>query len=801
MKSILQSASFRLAAICFAAVTSVGLAGCSSPETRAQTYYESGAKLLAEHNYAVAAIQFRNAVRLKADLLPAWRGLAEAEQAAHQLNGIVSVYQTILELDPKDDGTRLKLASLLLLSGAADQSLKLANQISKQDSNSKVLALKAAIYLRLKDYDTASRDAQAARNIEPDNPDAAMVLASIRLNDHDAKGALQLLSTGSLAQSKELGIELLKLRIYQQLKDYPHVESLLKDLVAQNPKEVAFPQDLVRLYMVEHRPQDAEAELRSIVAIDPKNPSPVLELVRFLSATKGPAVARQELVTQIKAGGDVLPYQLALAEFDFEQGNIDQSFTLLEKLAQSKVPADAIKAKVKLAQLKLRQKKFDDAEKVVNDVLASDTQNVDALMIRGAIRLNRGDSEGAISDLRGALNGQPHSPQLMLLLANAYEHAGSVDLADKQYIQAIKVSNYDVQVGLNYVAFLRRHGSTDRAYDFLTELVNRQPTSVAALSALAELKLARQDWAGAQEIVASIRRLGQADAVADEILGAALSGEHKYDASIAAFQSAVTAAPTAAQPMHALVQAMLRAKQNDRAITFLDSVLKDNPNNADAYVLLGNVYIASKRPDEAEKNFKAAMEKQPKEEVGYRALAVFYASQKHYDAALQTLRTGLKQLPNNAVLQLTMAGIMEAEGDYDGAISEYETMWKEEPGSAVVANNLASLLADHRTDKGSLAQARTLAATLQNSPVPQFKDTLGWVDYLNGDTKAALPLLTAAAAAMPNVALVRYHLGMVYLSAGQAPQGTAALKEALSLQPSTDLQSKIDAALRRHVSQ
>ena len=138
----------------------------------------------------------------------------------------------------------------------------------------------------------------------------------------------------------------------------------------------------------------------------------------------------------------------------------------------------------------------------------------------------------------------------------------------------LRASNFDPGVGLSYVAFLRRRGSIQRAEDVLTDLASRQPKNLAILSALAEVKLTRQDWAGAQEIGEAIRRIGNSNGIADQILGAALSGQHKYDESIAAFQNAVAAAPSAVQPMVSLVRALVRAKQTDRAVSFLQSVLK-----------------------------------------------------------------------------------------------------------------------------------------------------------------------------------------------------------------------------------
>ena len=111
----------------------------------------------------------------------------------------------------------------------------------------------------------------------------------------------------------------------------------------------------------------------------------------------------------------------------------------------------------------------------------------------------------------------------------------------------------------------------------------------------------------------------------------------------------------------------------------------------------------------------------------------FYLSQQKIDAAQDAVRAGLKEQPDSGVLQLMLATTEELKGDFDGAIAEYEAMLAKDPGSLIAANNLASLLADHRSDKASLDRARSLAMVLQKSPVPQFKDTLGWIDYQSGE--------------------------------------------------------------------
>ena len=160
----------------------------------------------------------------------------------------------------------------------------------------------------------------------------------------------------------------------------------------------------------QHRSEDAEKEVRAIAATDPKNSPLALDLVRFLYRVKGPAAAREELIAKINAGGNILPYQLALAQLDYDQGKIDDSFKLLETLGRSTSLADALKAKVLLAQLNLRQKNTDATEKIVADILARDARNIDALKLRASIRLDRDQLDAAIFDLREALNDQPRSP-------------------------------------------------------------------------------------------------------------------------------------------------------------------------------------------------------------------------------------------------------------------------------------------------------------------------------------------------------------------------------------------------------
>src|SRR5262249_40412055 len=144
-------------------------------------------------------------------------------------------------------------------------------------------------------------------------------------------GALQILDEAT-AQNDDIGVDLFKLKILEQTKDLQQAEALLRKLAERYPAELTFRKQLVRLYVFQHRFDDALNEQKALVAALPNDQGAELDLVRLLNTSKGAPAARQELLTRIAAGGDVFPYQIALAEFDFAQGNFDASVDLLNSL-------------------------------------------------------------------------------------------------------------------------------------------------------------------------------------------------------------------------------------------------------------------------------------------------------------------------------------------------------------------------------------------------------------------------------------------------------------------------------------
>jgi cellulose synthase operon protein C len=763
-------------------VALTALAGCTPPEQKAKGYYESGQKYLEQKDYVKAALEFRNALKVKQDYADAWFGMAQVEENDKNWNLVAGDLQKVLEIDPKYIKARLALARLMMLSGNFDAALKNANTALDQDPKDvSVHAMKAAILLKQKKTSDAIQEANVALKIDPTSADALMVLAAERLEANDNAAVQSLIDKGLKTSPKSVGLQLFALNFYQKTGNVAAQEATLRSIVAIEPNLPNYRKALVSFLMSQKRSSDAEGEIRAIVNLDPKNIQSNLDVVSFIASdpSKGPAEATKELARLIETGENVSTYKSALAQLYFELGRTEDSFTLLKDvIAKEGITELGMKARLDLSAKYLGMHKISDAEPIITDVLKNDARNVEGLRQRAAVGIEQGKLEDAANDLRAALNEAPGNPLLYQLMAVVNERSGSIELAEKSMTDAFRVARYDPKIGLDTARFLLRHGKAERAETILTDLSQSAPGNIEVLSMLADLKLRRQDWAGAQVLAQAMKTTPGNEALSGQLLAASLSGQNKIEDSIRVLLDTNASNPNQQQTKFALVQAYLKAGKFTEAEEYLNTLLKADPNNVDARVFLGIVQLQTKRLDEAVVSFNSAIKIDPKNPGGYKALAQYYTQSGKMSEAIQTLKNGLAQIPKDMDLRFVLASIYQGKNDIDGAIKLYEEMLADQPGSMIAANNYASLVSDYRTDAASIDKAAAAAAILRGSPISQFKDTLGWILFLRGQFKDSLEVLKQSTAELPDMSLTNYHLGKAYLATGEKEAAKVSFEKA-----------------------
>lgn len=165
-----------------------------------------------------------------------------------------------------------------------------------------------------------------------------------------------------------------------------------------------------------------------------------------------------------------------------------------------------------------------------------------------------------------------------------------------------------------------------------------------------------------------------------------------------------------------------------------------------------------------------------------------------YDAAAENVRKLYAMEPDNVFVEYRLAGILIQAKKNDEAIKLLEQIvTKNDRFGVVASNDLAYMLAVHRPER--LDEARKMAdkarAALPNNPA--LLDTIGWINHLGNDNKAAQPLLVRASSAMRTSAEVHHHLGVVYAANGNKDWGRYHLQAAKSLPEAKDIKGLNEA--------
>ena len=759
-----------------------GLAACSSPEDKANKFYQKGVALLEQGDPDKARIEFQNALQIKDGMTAAWFGLAQVAERKGDWEKLYGFLNKVIDRDPKHLEAQLKLGRLLLAAGKIDRALATSDTtLTLAKDSADVLAFRAAVLFKLDNKEGAIEHANAALAKDPNNVDALVVLATDRLVAKDGEKAIEYLDRGLKVNEKNIALQLIKVQAFESLAKTESAEAVFRRLIALYPDTRALRHILAQFYLSHDRKDAAEAEYRAIMAENPKDIGARLDVVRFMHAVKGPKAAMQEIEALIAKDAANNELKFALAAMHQSQNDRKGAEAVLRSIADKEGDSpDGIKAKGQLAALLLAGDDKKGAQALIDQILAKDQRNEQGLLLKAGIAIDGRQLDQAIADLRTILKDVPNSARALLMLGKAHELAGSLELAQEHYQKAFQAGKQAPVFGLTYGEFLLKRNQAARAESVAEDSLRVAPGHVPTMKLLAQARISKGDWVGAQAVADQLQKQDGKQQAADQIRGAVLVARKNYAESIEAFKRAYQAAPSETQPMVALVRSYMLAGKNSEAISFLNSVVQASPDNIGARLLLGQLQAAKGDQAAATQTFQTVISRQPKDPVGYVNLANLHIRDKRFTEAEQTITQGLAAIPGDFSLRMTQAGIHELAGRIDDAIKLYEQLLKERPNADVLANNLSSLLTDHRTDKASLARAHELALRFKRSEVPQFKDTLGWATYKIGKAGEASQLIEDASKKL-DLPVFRYHLGMSYLAMNKPDAARKELEAALKL--------------------
>ncbi len=150
-------------------------------------------------------------------------------------------------------------------------------------------------------------------------------------------------------------------------------------------------------------------------------------------------------------------------------------------------------------------------------------------------------------------------------------------------------------------------------------------------------------------------------------------------------------------------------------------VVAAEPDNADAWSLLGAVCINLNRLDEAARHLDEALRINPRHHAAFDNRGVLLGKQGKYDEAVECFQQALAIQPNQAVTYLNMAEALLRNGQPSEAIAAFRRVLALAPDSLRAHSELARVLRDEGRHAEALPHWQHVVQAKPNDPALRFE--------------------------------------------------------------------------------
>ncbi len=465
-------------------------------------------------------------------------------------------------------------------------------------------------------------------------------------------------------------------------------------------------------------------------------------LIARLKVTEGDiAGARAALERAHKADPFAPAIGLALASIGVEQHDLEAAQAVLDQLESNGV--SYLQATYLRSVIALEGQDFKTAKELAEKVLAANPRFAPAVLVAGVASSALGNDEAAVNYLQRFAD-EPSVPKVARrALAWSNLRLGRPDTA-LEVLEGSDSADWTADELRLATAAAVASRNYDQAMDLLDDLAQKQSDGISAKAALAALKLARGDRAGAEAIIAEIDDPARVKTPQDKL-------------------------------RLALVQ--MRAGHYDRALALADELRDDPDYAAQGATLAGMTYLASGDEARAIAAFEAALATNPADGGALRALVRLYLRAGRGEEARRRVEQALAASPGDPAFETLLAYVKNQEGDRAGAEAALRQAVEAAPESAAAKIRLAKYLLAVNKPGEALAVAREAVKTAPDD-IDAYK-MVGYAQLAAGKTQAAIATFRQAVAMNSSDAEAHFGLAQAYAKVNDLPGAERELRATL----------------------
>ena len=511
----------------------------------------------------------------------------------------------------------------------------------------------AQFYARLDRPDEAEHVLREAIKAMPEDRDLKMSLIDFLAARRSREVAEQELTKMIEASKGDYELQLLQARFYEQGKDFPKAEKVYQGIIGaaqfDNPGIVARDR-LAFLEINTNRIPEARTLLATVLEKSPRDNDALIMRGNLELAQHDPKSAINDLRSVLRDQPNAVGVMRALASAHLA----NDEPALAEETMRRAVDADPKDraARLQLANLLVQLGKAEQAKPVIDELAKQHPDDSSVLSAQFSVDAAAND----VMDAKAAADA--------LVAAHPKQAMG--------YLEQGKVA--------------QAQGKADDALRLYSTALDLEPDSVECLEALvATLVRAKRVGEALRHLDAAISTYPKS-AVALNMKGAILMGQHDSPGSQAAYKGAIERQPAWWPPYSGLAaeQSALDHDTNAAAATLRAGILKST-DPLPLQASLADLYVSVGKVDDAIDVYESALRTNPDASVAANNLAMLLVTYKKDPGSMdraKALTAPFANSPNAAYLD-TYGWVLYKRGESEAAVTSLQTALTKSPDSPV----------------------------------------------------------------------------------------------------------------------
>ena len=399
---------------------------------------------------------------------------------------------------------------------------------------------------------------------------------------------------------------------------------------------------------------------------------------------------------------------------------------------------------------------IDLAEKLAQEVLAKDANNIEAHILMGSVWFGRNEKDKAFAELNHAIELDPKRVESYLSLSKFYAITNDAAKAEELFKRAISINPNSPLAHTEYGKFLAQHNRSAEAEAELNKAVEVGPTDRTARSVLASYYLVSKQYDKAEQAFKAMAALDPDKPESQAFLADFYSSINRNDEAVKIYQDILTKSPDFMPGRYRLAEILLMKGDTQGATAQIDQALKKDSSDRQALLLRARMRAQSGRTDDLKasiEDLKEVLKQEPTSRAGLYFMAQNNYQLGYYDQARAFASDLEKNYPDYLPAKLIKVQIALTGGDVKGAMALVGELLDRLNKTAPDINNSPQLLAEIR-EKALLARGN--AQMQLNNPAAARQDFESARDVFPNDPTPYNSLAALSAKDKPDEALAQW---------------------------------------------